>query len=327
MDETRKIIIIAVLSIAGAGYGYAYGYLTLLQYYLVFGGLIIPGIGGYTAWTIFIRKAFSLHFQTEDGNHLREVGFVRIVSFDKDKTLYDYKKGGVLKQFWVDSRNTVYTDRWNKSHLFFPVNNVFAYHPFAKTYSLTEAGDIPEEFKKILNPEEPIETKIPSEVLTKEENKAREEKEKKKPITSIPIEFFTLMTVSALEFAQLFSGKLIIARVEAMRNKTKRERGDIVLGAVIGIMVGLLIGIIVYPQYTSYQANAHTPVTSNNNTDTTSTSTNSPIITTITSTTQTIPHNSTLIGESSSVTGNTTISYSTYATGTQTVTITHTITK
>ena len=316
MDETRKIIIIAVLSIAAAGYGYSMGYLSLLEYYIVFGGLIIPGIGGYTAYTMFIRKAFSLHFQTEDGNHLREVSFIRIVSYDKDKTLYDYKKSGVLKQFWLDSRNTVYTDRWNKSHLFFPINNVFAYHPFAKTYSLTEAGDIPDEFKRILTPEEEI--KIPDAILTPEENKAREEKNKR-AITSIPIEFFTLMTVSALEFAQMFSGKLIIARMEALRNKAKREKGDIVLGAIIGIMVGLLVGIVIYPAYTGATA-YHAPlVTSNNNTSTTTT--------TSTTTIQTIPAGATLIGESSVQSGNITISYSTFAHSNTTVTITHTTTK
>lgn len=321
MDETRKIIIIAFLSIAGAAYGYAYGYLSLLEYYIVFGGLIIPGIGGYTAWTIFIRKAFSLHFQNEEGNHLREVGYVRILSYDKDKSIYDYKRGGVLRQFWIDSRNTVYTDRFNKSHLFFPINNLFAYHPFAKTFSLKEGGDIPEEFKTYLKPEEDI--KVPDEVLTKEQ--AQEKKENKlKVIGGIPIEFFTLMTVSAIEFAQMFSGKLIIARIEAMRTKVKKNKGDLLLGVVLGLMVGLLIGIVVYPQYTSYQANAHTPSSSPpmTNTITTSIYTTSTVI----STTQSIPHGAILTGQSSSVIGNVTISYSTYANNSTTVTITNTST-
>src|SRR6266481_7418742 len=105
MDEVKKISISAVASIAALAYGYSIGFITLTEYYIGF-GITVPIILGYGIWNFFIRRAFSLHFQTEEGNHLREIGFVRIVPFDKDKSIYDYKKSGVLRQFWLDSRNT-----------------------------------------------------------------------------------------------------------------------------------------------------------------------------------------------------------------------------
>ena len=335
MDESRKIIIIAGASIMASLYGYWYGYLTLTEYYIVFMGLIIPGIGGYTGWNFFLRKAFSLHFQIEEGEHLREVGFVRIVPYDKDGQIYTFRE----RQFLINGRHGVWTDRFNKTHLFFPFNNTFAFHPYAEVYNANDK-DIPQEFVRYIDQQKidndyskPIK---PDEILSPEQAKKQQEEHKesriKLPITTIPIQFFTLMKVDALEFLNLFAGKLMIARVEEGRKQhNKPDKSFALMLGIMMLMVGVIVGYLVIPMYTGHFATGITnsnppPVTTGNSGNQQLPPVRDISTTTSISTNQTVPKNASITGESSITSGNTTTSFTTYVYQNNTVTITHTIT-
>ena len=318
VDETRKIVILigvgAFLPIAG----FSYGILNLTEYYIAMFGGVIPITAGYAIWNLFIRKAFSIHWGVEECEHLVEVKYQRIVPFSTNgKTIVNK-----LGEFKINSRDALYTDRFNKIHLFFPIDNVFAFHPFATAYRYEEGKDdsIPNDLKATLIPEV-IE---PEKIETDSKGNIRP----KYIIKPIHINFMTLMKVNALEFMQMFAGKLLIARVEEQRkqrDRQNRSNGFVAMVLLLGLMGGMFFGVFVYPTYSSLLTGNHN--TQSYNTSTFSTYTPSGSTTTSTLTTQqTIPAGAKLIGQESIVSGNNTITYKTYANNSTTVTITQSTT-
>ena len=208
--------------------------------------MIIPF--AWIAWTKFLRNGFLLHFVIEEGEALREIQSKWFVPLDKEGQHLNLNLGGrnvkrgTKFTVFIDGRKVLFTDRFNKRHLIYPVNNVFAFHPFADEVILPSVAK--EIVKNI-----PKDTKSKIEGMLSKFGYAKTSNDKKDESTTIEIEKTELNHITpvkinlvntirfdAIKLFKYFFGEAMIARVEASRKQNKPDKMTYIMGALIGAL-------------------------------------------------------------------------------------------
>ena len=240
----------------------------------------------WIAWTKFFRNGFILHYLIEEGENLREIGTKWFVPLHMEGQHINVKVGGrgirrgTKATLFIDGGKTIYTDRFNKRHLAFPLNNTFAFHPFADEILL------PANAKEVIS-------KVPSSIWSKIKHKSTYDTENgnvteethrtdtEYHISPVKINLVSLIKFDAIKLFKYFFGEAMVLRVEQARNKNKTDRSTQILYIAIGAI--LVFGLVnADPQLFGLQ---HTPVIATPPVSTTTTTSNVPTTTTTQTTT------------------------------------------
>jgi hypothetical protein len=94
-------------------------------------------------WGIFdkyFRKKYILHIVQEEGTNLTEVkSFSKPLSWGgrfiewkvRLSSRGQMDKKPIVREYKLDPKNVVFTDRWNKRHIIGSIDNTFAFHPYS----------------------------------------------------------------------------------------------------------------------------------------------------------------------------------------------------
>ena len=181
---------------------------------------------GYGAWDRFIRKAFRIHICIEQGSALYEMKSFK-VPIRKAGTLLHWsinrKDKTEGKSYVVNPKHVYMTDRFNKSHIIQPYDNVFAYHPFSEA--------------------------IYDEVKREGKDEKGEPVEITEYIPSQKVSFKKLAIADADALYQTTSKHGLLYRTEALRNKLKVTKEGLYMGILVGAAIGIMVGFQVMPHY------------------------------------------------------------------------------
>jgi hypothetical protein len=197
--------------------------------------MILPFV--YIAWTKFLRNGFTLSFVIEEGESLREIKSKWFVGLDKEGQHMNIRFGNrtrdrTQRTIFIDGNKVVYTDRFNKRHLIYPVNNAFAFHPFAD---------------EILIPSTDI-TKVSDTIKSKAggflglgkivgDTELESTDTVTRHIHPTKIKLISLIKFDSIKLFKYFFGSAMEIRVNQANRAKKVGKEPYILGAIIGALI------------------------------------------------------------------------------------------
>lgn len=198
----------------------------------------------WVAWTKFVRQGFTLSFVVEEGETVREIFGVWFIPLKWADQWYNVgrKRSKEKRTIFIDTHKIVYVDRFNKRHLVIPVNNAFAYHPYADSIILPA------------NTKDTIE-KVKAGLMDKLRGKAKYDPETHGTVIEVPhrtdteyqlypvkVDLLNTIKFDSIKLFKYFFGTAMLQRVEEAR-RNKQQISTMLIVGLIG--VGGLIGFIV----------------------------------------------------------------------------------
>jgi hypothetical protein len=236
--------------------------------------MILPFV--YVAWTKFIRQGFTLSFVVEEGETVREIFGVWFIPLKYADQWYNVgrRHSKEKRTVFIDTHKVVYCDRFNKRHLIIPINNAFAYHPFADSIILPSnskelVDKIKGSFGDRLRGRVKYDPELNADVV---EHKYRTDMEYN--LYPVKIDLITTIKFDAIKLFKYFFGTAMLQRTEEARRSKQQISTTLILGLVgVGVLIGIIVGLDVVPFYNS----AHAVVTTTTTTSTISSTISSAI--------------------------------------------------